>query len=160
MRINNVGALRAAAKELIKLGLLAYAKSATLILEAGRGLNELVAEARQELEAESSSEWSTAAPYIDKSHFPDLQANTFQVASDRLIAWHHYLSESPTHPPNACVICAYRQGSQSWPAVVGWVEEAGFTVCKVTGKVLEIHRNPGHDENDLYHLVSGRGDWV
>lgn len=159
MRTDIAEALRAAAKEAIKLGLMTYAKAATVTREARGAWSHLVAEARHELGASSPSERVAQTVAVERVPFPD-HANTFTLTRERLRAWHRYASEIPAHAQQACVICVCQQGGLPWPAVVHWLEEAGFAVCQSEEETVEIRNMPGHDANDLYHLVSGRGNWV
>lgn len=85
----------------------------------------------------------------------------FTLTVERAQQWHQYAkTRHTTQEASQCPLCAYMRKKMPWSAVGQWIEESGFKVHNVQEGQLQIEQTHRGDENRLYRLIAGKGDWV
>lgn len=87
-----------------------------------------------------------------------------RLTPDRVRQWHRL--EKRRHAQNGqdraphCIICAWEGGGVPWAAVVRHIERQGFKILQWAEGWADVDTGPWHEENQLYHAISGHGNWI
>ena len=85
----------------------------------------------------------------------------FRLTAERMAAWHRFAEASHSaQQASQCPVCQRQAGVMSGSVFGEWLESHGLEVVTVQDEALEIQCNPGGQDNTLYRLIAGTGDWV